>query len=173
MVLRSTFIVDNPLVLRSQRVAAGRQSATGRDILTLPLLAGRLAGGFIAPVSTDVLYPAIQGALAGGGFKDIASVAQLPGMPRAVLRALDAAWRADIDLALLPQNFSRLADLCLIEERVRESSACSAVAPAGSSGCRDETCRPREDPSGAGDARGARVRRSDLAPAVERTLGIG
>ena len=129
MVLRSTFIVDNPLALRSQRVAAGRESATGRDILTLPLLAGRLAGGFIAPVSTDVLYPAIQGALAGGGFKDIASVAQLPGMPRAVLRALDAAWRADIDLALLPQDFSRLADLCLIEERVRQSLPAARLLP--------------------------------------------
>lgn len=85
MVLRSAFIVDGPLVLRSQRLTAARESATGRDILTLPLLAARLAGGFIAPISTDVLYPAIQGALAGGGFKDISSVAHLPGMPRAVL----------------------------------------------------------------------------------------
>lgn len=71
LVLRSTFIIDGPLALRSQRLAAPRDSATGRD------MAARLAGGFIAPVSTDVLYPAIQSALAGGGFKDIASVAAL------------------------------------------------------------------------------------------------
>lgn len=129
MVLRSTFIIDGPLALRSQRLAAARDSATGRDILTLPLLAARLAGGFIAPVSTDVLYPAIQGALAGGGFKDIASVAHLPGMPRAVFHALDAAWRADVDLASLPQDFSRLADLCLIEERIRQSLPAARLLP--------------------------------------------
>jgi hypothetical protein len=129
LVFRSTFIVDSPLALRSQRLAAARESATGRDILTLPLLAARLAGGFIAPASTDVLYPAIQGALASGGFKDIASVAHLPGMPRAVLHALDAAWRADIDLASLPQDSSRLADLCLIEERLRQSLPAARLLP--------------------------------------------
>lgn len=129
MVLRSTFVIDGPLALRSQRIAAARESANGRDILTLPLLAVRLAGGFIAPVSADVLYPAIQGALAGGGFKDIESVAHLPGMPRAVFRALDAAWRADIDSATLPQDLSRLADLCLIEERIRQSLPAARLLP--------------------------------------------
>jgi hypothetical protein len=126
---RTTFVVDGPLALRSQRLAAARDSAIGRDILTLPLLAARLAGGFIAPVSTDVLFPAIQAALAAGGFNDIAGVAGLPGMPRAVLHALDAAWRADIDLTSLPHDSGRLADLRLIEERIREGLSAARLLP--------------------------------------------
>lgn len=50
-------------------------------------------------------------------------------MPRAVLHALDAAWRADIDLASLPKDSSRLADLCLIEERVRQSLPAARLLP--------------------------------------------
>jgi hypothetical protein len=123
LVTRSTFIVDGPLALRSQRLAAAREGAIGRDILTFPLLAARLAGGFFAPVGTDVLFPAIQGALADGEFQDVASVAELPGMPRAVLQSLDAIWRANIDLSSLPKDISRLADLLLIEARIRQGLA--------------------------------------------------
>jgi hypothetical protein len=103
-----------------QRAAAARERSVGREILTLPLLAARLAGGFIAPAATDVLYPAIQVALAAGGFDDLGDVSNLPGMPRAVLQSLDAVWRADIDLSCLPHQVRRFADLHLIEERVRE-----------------------------------------------------
>jgi hypothetical protein len=127
--VRTIFIVDGPLALRSQRLVAAREGAIGRDILTLPLLAARLAGGFIAPLSTDVLYPAIQGALASGGFKDVGRVADLPGMPRAVLHALDAAWRANVDLASLPQDSDRLADLRLIEERIRQGLPAARLLP--------------------------------------------
>ncbi|PPQ19412.1 hypothetical protein CV770_10420 [Bradyrhizobium sp. AC87j1] len=120
MIARSTLVVDGPLAIRMQRLAAARQGNIGREILTLPLVAARLAGGFIAPVTTDVLYPAIQAALAAGGFQDLGSVSNLPGMPRAVLQALDAVWRADIDLSSLPQHVGRFADLHLLETRIRE-----------------------------------------------------
>jgi hypothetical protein len=129
LVTRSTFIVDSPLALRGQRLAAAREGAIGRDILTLPLLAARLAGGFIAPVGTDVLFPSIQAALAAGKFRDIGSVAALPGMPRAVLQSLDAAWRADIDLASLPKDIARLADLDLIEARIRQGLPSARMLP--------------------------------------------
>jgi PD-(D/E)XK nuclease superfamily len=129
LVSRSTFIVDGPLALRSRRLAAAREGAIGRDILTLPLLAARLAGGFIMPLGTDALFPAIQAALAAGEFKDIASVAGLPGMPRAVLQSLDATWRSDIDLASLPKDISRLADLDLIEARIRQGLPTGRMLP--------------------------------------------
>ena len=58
--------------------------------------------------------------IAAGEFKDIASVEGLPGMPRAVLQSLDATWRADIDLASLPKNISRLADLDLLLQRIKD-----------------------------------------------------
>jgi hypothetical protein len=120
MIARSTLVVDGPLAIRMQRLATARKGNIGREILTLPLVAARLAGGFIAPVTTDVLYPAIQAALAAGGFQDLGNVSSLPGMPRAVLQALNAVWRADIDLSSLPQDVGRFADLQLLEARIRE-----------------------------------------------------
>jgi hypothetical protein len=120
MIARSTLVVDGPLAMRMQRLAAAREGRIGLEILTLPLVAARLAGGFIAPVATDILYPAIQAALAAGGFQDLGRVSSLPGMPRAVLQSLDAAWRADIDLSSLPLHIRRFADLHLIETRIRE-----------------------------------------------------
>ncbi|UPK01437.1 PD-(D/E)XK nuclease family protein [Bradyrhizobium sp. 170] len=120
MIERFTLVVHGPLAVRMQRLAAARRGTIGQEILTLPLVAARLAGGFIAPVTTDVLYPAVQAALAAGGFQDLDSVSCLPGMPRAVLQALDAVWRADIDLSSLPQHVGRFADLHLLETRIRE-----------------------------------------------------
>lgn len=120
MIERSTLVVDGPLAMRMQRLEAARKGSVGREILTLPLVAARLAGGFIAPVATDLLYPAIQAGLAAGGFQDLDCVSSLPGMPRAVLQSLDAAWRADIDLLSLPHNVHRFADLHLLETRIRE-----------------------------------------------------
>ncbi|WP_271596713.1 MULTISPECIES: hypothetical protein [unclassified Bradyrhizobium] len=129
MIVRSTLVVHGPLAIRTQRLAAARSGNIGREILTLPLVAARLAGGFIAPVTTDFLYPAIQAALAAGGFQDLGNVSSLPGMPRAVLQSLDAVWRADIDLSSLPQHVGRFADLHLLETRVRKLLPASRRLP--------------------------------------------
>jgi PD-(D/E)XK nuclease superfamily len=129
MITRSTHIVDGLLALRSARAAAAMDGAIGREILTLPLLAGRLVGGFTTPAGTDVLYPAIQAALAAGGFQDIAGIAGLPGMPRAVLQSLDFVWRTDLDLTSLAHDAARFHDLCLIEARIRESIPATHLLP--------------------------------------------
>lgn len=129
MIARSTLVVHGPLAMRMQRLAAAREGHIGRDILTLPLVAARLAGGFIAPLTTDILYPAIQAALAAGGFQDLGSVSSLPGMSQAVLQALDAIWRADIDLSSFPQHVGRFADLHLLETRIRELLPASRKVP--------------------------------------------
>jgi len=129
MIRRSTLVVDGPLAMRMQRLKAAREGSTGREIITLPLLAARLTGGFVAPIATDILYPAIQAALAAGGFQDLGHVSSLPGMPRAVLQSLTAIWRADIDLTSLPQHVGRFADLCLLETRIRERLPASRMLP--------------------------------------------
>ncbi|NGO55816.1 hypothetical protein [Allomesorhizobium camelthorni] len=129
MFTRETLVVDGPLAFRTQRIAAAREKTLGREILTLPLVAARLAGGFITPAGTDVLYPAIQAALAAGRFQEIGRVSGLPGMPRAVLESLNAAWRADIDLASLPQQIGRFADLHLIERHLRDQLPASRRLP--------------------------------------------
>jgi hypothetical protein len=127
--MRSTLIVDGPLALSMRRLTAAREGAIGREILTLPLLAARLAGGFSAPAGTDVLYPAVQKALAEGGYRELGQVSLLPGMPRAVLQSLDAAWRADIDLTSISPEVARFADLALIETRIRASLPAARMLP--------------------------------------------
>jgi hypothetical protein len=122
-----TVVVDGPLALRMRRLDAAREGATGRQILTLPLLAARLAGGFIVPATQEVLYPAIRQALEAGGYEEIAKVSQLPGMPAAVLSALRDWWDAGTSVAL-PNN-ARLRDIALIEGRVRSALPCGILAP--------------------------------------------
>ncbi|THK37044.1 PD-(D/E)XK nuclease family protein [Ensifer sp. MPMI2T] len=146
MIARSTYIVDGLLALRSARAAAAIGGAIGREILTMPLLAGRLAGGFTTPAGTDVLYPAIQAALAAGGFRDIGGVAGLPGMPRAVLQSLDSVWRADLDLLSLGDEAARFHDLALIEARIRKSIPATHLLPR--------------------DLRDAAIKRADHAPSL-------
>lgn len=127
--IRTTVIVEGQLALRMARVAAARERAIGREILTMPLLAARLAGGFSVPASSDILYAAIQKALAEGNFAAIGPVALLPGMPRAVLHALEATWRSDLDLSTMPADTARFADLLAIEARVRAQLPTSRMLP--------------------------------------------
>jgi hypothetical protein len=122
-----TVVVDGPLALRMRRLDAAREGAIGRQILTLPLLAARLAGGFAAPATQEILYPAIRQALEAGGYEDIAKVSQLPGMAAAVLSALRDWWDAGTPTAL-PNN-ARLRDIALIEGRVRSALPCGILAP--------------------------------------------
>ncbi|MER9609977.1 PD-(D/E)XK nuclease family protein [Mesorhizobium sp. M0312] len=122
-----TVIVDGPLAVRMRRLDAARQGATGRQVLTVPLLASRLAGGFLAPASQEFLYPAIRLALEAGGFEDIGGVATLPGMPAAVLAALYDWWDAGVPKRL-PNN-ARLRDFALLEGRVRAALPSGMLAP--------------------------------------------
>jgi len=122
-----TEVVDGPLALRMRRLNAARDQAIGRQILTLPLLAARLAGGFIAPATQEILYPAIRQALEAGGYEDIDKVCQLPGMPAAVLSALRDWWDVEAP-GSLPDN-ARLRDFTLLERRVRGALPAGMLSP--------------------------------------------
>ncbi|WP_461329914.1 PD-(D/E)XK nuclease family protein [Bradyrhizobium diazoefficiens] len=111
-----------------RRAAAARANESGLQILTLPNLAARLAGGFRSLVPSEQLDRAIQQALAAGGFKEIEKVRHLPGMTRAVSRALRKVWDADVSLRADATN-ARLADLALIENRVRRELPLAAALP--------------------------------------------
>src|SRR5436305_15320879 len=97
--LHRTAIIEGPLAFNMRRLAAARAGENGLQILTWPQLAAHLVGGFIQPVQTEHLEPAIQAAIAAKGFKELDRVAELPGMTRAVARSLQKVWNADIDLA--------------------------------------------------------------------------
>jgi hypothetical protein len=126
---RRVIVVDGRLTFRMRRLEAARACALGLEILTLPLLAVRLAGGFCSLANHELLAPAIAAALDSGDFKDIGEVRNLPGMVRAVMQTLGRAWASDLDLDALVKTSSRLADLALIQRRVRAALPVGAMLP--------------------------------------------
>jgi hypothetical protein len=54
-----TVVVDGPLALRVARLKAAREGAVGHQIVSLPKLATRLAGGFVRPAQREELEPAL------------------------------------------------------------------------------------------------------------------
>lgn len=96
---RRTIVVEGPLAFGMRRIVAARRGETGVQILTMPQLAARLAGGFTQPARSEDLDPAIRAALEAGGFAELENIRQLPGMIRAVARTLAKIWQADLSLA--------------------------------------------------------------------------
>ena len=126
---RNTIVVDGLLAYRTQRAAAAKANAVGREIATLAQVASRLVGGFVEMANADVLFPLIRTALSEGGFSVLADVADLPGTPRAVMATLRKAWEASLDLEELADGAGNLADLALIESRLRETLPTAWMLP--------------------------------------------
>lgn len=126
---RRVIVVDGPVAFRERRLDAARAHDIGLEILTLPLLAARLVGGFCSLADRELLAPAIAGALSGGSFKEIEEVRTQPGMVRAVMQTLDRAWASDLGLDDLANTSSRLSDLALIQQRVRAALPAGAMLP--------------------------------------------
>ena len=126
---RHSVIVEGPLAFRMRRLRAAREADHGVQILTLPLLAARLAGGFCRAATRQELDPAIRAALAAGGLADLERIRELPGMARAVRRTLASLWDADTDPATLADRSPRLADIALLDVRVRTALPPGVLAP--------------------------------------------
>lgn len=149
-----TVIVEGPPAFAMRRYAAARDGEIGLQIFGFLQLAARLAGGFVQPITPEILEPAIQGALGERGFKEIERVCELPGVTRAVAQTLHKVWNADIDLEAAARcGKPRLRDLATIETRVR------ARLPVG-------TLLPH-------DLCAAALKRIDHAPALLGPLRIG
>ena len=96
--LRATRVLPSRLAWRCHRTQAAIEGAQGLRLTTLPHLAARLAGGFLAPIDAEALARAVAGAVeAPLGALD--AIGRLPGFRRAAARSLQRAWQADIDLA--------------------------------------------------------------------------
>jgi len=126
---RRTVIVEGPLAFRMRRIAAARQAEAGVQIMTLPQLAARLAGGFTRPARSEDLDPAIRSSLEAGGFAELESIRNLPGMTRSVAWTLTRLWTADFTLANRAHESARLQDLMMIEARVRASLPVGVLSP--------------------------------------------
>ncbi len=113
MPTRTTTVVPDRLAAHRARLEHARAGQVGRHVTTLPGLAARLAGGFLRAPMSDELERALQpppdlrsgdygpgdpgpGGHAAGG---LASIAMLPGFPRAVASTLLGAWSRGIDIA--------------------------------------------------------------------------
>jgi hypothetical protein len=94
-----TIVVDGPLALRMARLKAAREGAFGHQIVSLPKLATRLAGGFVRPAQREELEPALAEALTEGGFAELTPLQSLPGTVRALARTFERLWSAGFDLA--------------------------------------------------------------------------
>jgi PD-(D/E)XK nuclease superfamily len=127
--IRRTVVVEGPLAFRMRRIDAARHGEAGVQILTLPLLAARLAGGFTRPARSQDLDPAIRAALEEGGFAELERVRQLPGTTRSIAWTLAKVWQADLTLMDLVDHSARLADLAEIERRVRANLPAGVLAP--------------------------------------------
>jgi hypothetical protein len=127
--IRRTVVVEGPLAFRMRRIAAARQGEAGVQIMTLPQLAARLAGGFIRPARSQDLEPAIRAALEAGGFADLERIRELPGMRRSVGWTLTRVWNADFALADRAHDCARLQDLVTIEARVRANLPAGVLTP--------------------------------------------
>ena len=115
---RRVTVVDGPLAFGMRRFEAARANDVGLEVLTLPLLASRLAGGFRHLADRETLSMAVARALQDGGFAQLDGVRNLPGMVRAALQSLDRAWSADLDLDDLASTSARVADLAMLQRRV-------------------------------------------------------
>jgi RecB family exonuclease len=126
---RRTIIVDGPLAYRMRRIEAARRGELGVQIVTLPLLAARLVGGFTRPARSQDLDLGIRAALEAGGFAEIESIRELPGMARSVAWTLTKVWQVDLSLADCVSRSARLADLAIVERRVRANLPAGVLTP--------------------------------------------
>lgn len=124
-----TAVVGGALGYQMRRAAAARANECGLQILNLPQLAARLAGGFVTPVTVEQLDLAVQRALDEGGFVELEGVRHLPGMTRAVSRTLRKLWDADFRIETGAAGGVRIRELALIEERVRRHLPTSMMPP--------------------------------------------
>lgn len=118
-----TAVVQGRLAYAMRRAAAARSNELGLQILTLPQLAARLAGGLKRPASRESIEGGIVAALGTPArLKELAPVSEMPGMIRALDRTLQKIWRSGFDLRRAPyRDLPRIQDLAYIEDVVRET----------------------------------------------------
>lgn len=123
-----TIVVEGPLALGMRRLRAADRGTAGLQIVTIAQLAAHLAGGFARPAASADLEVAAGNALRAGGFAEIIPLADLPGMVRATIRTLERLWQAGIVPADHAGRHPRLADLALLDARVRAGMGAGARA---------------------------------------------
>ena len=117
---RTTIVVDSPLAAQRVRTEHARTGHVGARVLGLAHLAARLAGGFVRPADLVEVQAAVRSAPAEG-LGDLATIAPLPGFPRAAARTLSDVWHAGIELEgpAADGRPSRWRELATLDAHVR------------------------------------------------------
>lgn len=112
-----------------RRLAAARTGAAGAEILTLPLMAARLAGGFTRPAIGGDIEHAVRVALESEEFGAIGAAGDLPGFVRAAGRSLIDLWEDGATLQDSAIATLQAKDVELLEARVRASLPAGVLSP--------------------------------------------
>lgn len=117
-----TALIGGRLAYVMRQDAAARANEFALQILTVPQLAARLAGGLKRPASLASIEAGIVTALARPDHpQELDAVYDKPGMTRALVRTLQNVWRAGFDLrATRYADRIRVRDLASIEDVIRE-----------------------------------------------------
>lgn len=125
---RRTLIVEGPLAFKMRRAEAARAGAFDLEIMMLPQMAARLAGGFVRPALTQDVDDALGAVLGSTPLGDLEPLASLPGLLRAMRATLSRIWRADPDV-LAANVGERLQTLADVDRRVRAALPVNVMAP--------------------------------------------
>ena len=93
----STIVVPNHNAWRHSRAKAALKGKHGVKLLTVDLLAARLAGGFLQPIDGDHVAAAV-GESVSLPLGELDAIKSLPGFQRAAVNSLSKAWSAGLSL---------------------------------------------------------------------------
>lgn len=116
---RRTVVVADRLAMRIKRLEVARAGEHGTQVMTLPQLAARLAGGFVQAADEDALYRAVSASLATVELGDLDPIRPMPGTPAAALATLRKLWHVDLDLDTRANGHPRIAAMQRLDLAVR------------------------------------------------------
>ena len=119
--IRRTIVTHTRLAADVARLKAARAGQHGVQVMSMPKLAARLAGGFLRAIDADELAAALGEVLhdpVAAPLGDLAPIGDLPGLQLALASTLGKAWRAGIDLRVRAAEHPRFATLAILEADV-------------------------------------------------------
>lgn len=120
--VRETVVVNGVFAMRAERLRAAREGATGRQVLTVELMAQRMAGGFLRMARPRDVRKVLSGVLSDPHLRlgELDAIKDLPGMARAAASTLMKLWLARLDLDDEPEirDHPRMQSLMALEQAV-------------------------------------------------------
>ncbi len=131
--MRCTIVTYGRLAADQARLQAARAGQHGVQVMSMPGLAARLAGGFLRAIDAEALAAALGEVLqdpAAAPLGDLAPIGDLPGLQLALASTLGKAWRACIDLQARAAEHPRFATLATLEADVLKRLPPGMLRPA-------------------------------------------